>query len=86
MKQPDEVLGVKIGEVYQRHRPLGLVSPLPVELFRRSGMDGVANKVLPAKESTKGLRQGQTVQSFVLLSALAGTVLKICSVSGMTLA
>ena len=45
---------------------------LPVELFRRSGIDAVANKVLPAKGSAKGLKQGQTVESFVLLSALGG--------------
>jgi hypothetical protein len=32
----------------------------------------MANKVLPAKGSTKGLRQGQTVESFVVLSALGG--------------
>ena len=45
---------------------------LLVELFRRSGVDAVANKVLPAKGSAKGLKQGQTVESFVLLSALGG--------------
>jgi hypothetical protein len=43
-----------------------------VELFRRSGVEAVANKVLPAKGSAKGLKQGQTVESFVLLSALGG--------------
>jgi len=43
-----------------------------VELTRRSGVDAVANKVLPAKGSAKGLKQGQTVESFVLLSALGG--------------
>ena len=45
---------------------------LLVELFRRSGVEGVANKVLPAKGSAKGLKQGQTVESFVVLSALGG--------------
>jgi hypothetical protein len=35
-------------------------------------VDELANKVLSAKGSTKGLRQGQTVESFVLLSALGG--------------
>jgi len=45
---------------------------LLVELFRRSGIDAVANKVLPAKGSAKGLKQGQTVESFVLLGALGG--------------
>jgi hypothetical protein len=45
---------------------------LLVELFRLSGVDEMANKVLSAKGSTKGLRQGQTVESFVILSALGG--------------
>jgi hypothetical protein len=72
MKQRDEVLGVKIvGGLPEAATPWAGVSLL-VELFHRSGMDGVANKVLPAKGSTKGLRQGQTVESFVLLSALGG--------------
>jgi pseudouridine-5'-phosphate glycosidase len=48
-----------------------------VELFRRSGVDRVANKVLPAKGSTKGLRQGQTVESFMLLSALGGDCIEV---------
>lgn len=43
-----------------------------VELFRRSGIDALANKVLPAKGSAKGLKQGQMIESFVLLSALGG--------------
>lgn len=43
-----------------------------MELFRRSGVEAVANRVLPAKGSTKGLKQRQTVESFVLLSALGG--------------
>jgi hypothetical protein len=72
MKQRDEVLGVKIvGGLPEASTPWAGVSLL-VELFRRSGIDEVANKVLPAKGSTKGLRQGQTVESFVLLSALGG--------------
>ncbi|MDP3063668.1 MAG: hypothetical protein Q8O40_10750, partial [Chloroflexota bacterium] len=45
---------------------------LLVELFRRSGVEAAANKALPAKGSAKGLKQGQTVESFVLLSALGG--------------
>jgi len=45
---------------------------LLVEIFSRSGVDAVANKLLPAKGSAKGLKQGQTVESFVLLSALGG--------------
>lgn len=72
MKRPSEVLGVKIvGGLREASTPWAGAS-LVVELFRRSGVDGVANKVLPAKGSAKGLKQGQTVESFVLLSALGG--------------
>jgi hypothetical protein len=72
MKQRDEVLGVKIvGGLPEAATPWAGVSLL-VGLFRRSGVDELANKVLPAKGSTKGLRQGQPVESFVLLSALGG--------------
>jgi hypothetical protein len=35
-------------------------------------MNEVADKVLPAKRSSKGLRHGQMVESFMLLSALGG--------------
>ncbi len=72
MKQKDEVLGVKIvGGLREASTPWAGASLL-VELFRRSGIDSRANKVLPAKGSAKGLKQGQTVESFVLLSALGG--------------
>jgi hypothetical protein len=68
----DEVLGVKIvGGLREASTPWAGASLL-VELFRRSGVDATANKVLPAKGSAKGLRQGQTIESFVLLSALGG--------------
>ena len=72
MKRPDGVLGVKIaGGLREASTPWAGAS-LFAELFRRSGVDGVANKVLPAKASAKGLKQGQTVESFSLLSALGG--------------
>jgi hypothetical protein len=72
MEQTQEVLGVKIvGGLREASTPWAGASLL-VELFRRSGVDAVANKVLPAKGSAKGLKQGQTVESFVLLSALGG--------------
>jgi hypothetical protein len=77
MKPRDEVLGVKIvGGLPEAATPRAGVSLL-VELFRCSGVDGVANTVLPAKGSTKGLRQGQTVESFVLLSALGGDCIEV---------
>jgi len=72
MKSNDEVLGVKIvGGLKEASTPWAGASLL-IELFRRSGMDALANKVLPAKGSAKGLKQGQMVESFVLLSALGG--------------
>lgn len=43
-----------------------------VELYRRSGVDTAANKALRTKGLSKGLAQGQTVESFVLLNALGG--------------
>ena len=43
-----------------------------MESFRRSGLDAMANRVLPVKGSAKGFKQRQTVESFVLLSALGG--------------
>ena len=72
MKRAYKVLGVKVvGGLEEASTPWAGASLL-VELFRRSGVDAVANKVLPAKGSAKGLKQGQTVESFVLLSALGG--------------
>ena len=72
MKQKDEVLGVKIvGGLREASTPWAGASLL-VELFRRSGVDATANRVLPAKGSAKGLKQGQIIESFVLLSALGG--------------
>ena len=72
MKQAREVLGVKIvGGLEEASTPWAGASLL-VELYRRSGVDAVANKVLPAKGSAKGLKPGQMVESFVLLSALGG--------------
>jgi hypothetical protein len=45
---------------------------LLVELGRKSGVMGAAEKHLPGKKNPKGLGQGQMVESFVLLSALGG--------------
>ncbi len=45
---------------------------LLIELGRRSGVMGAAEKSLPHKKSSKGLGQGQIVESMVLLSALGG--------------
>src|SRR4030042_3108017 len=72
MRQKDKVLGAEIvGGLREASTPWAGASLL-VELSRRSGLDGMANRVLPVKGSAKGLKQGQTVESFVLLSALGG--------------
>jgi len=72
MKKSPEVLGVKIvGGLRETSTPWAGASLL-VDLFRRLGMNEAANKVLPAKGSSKGLKHGQMVESLVLLSALGG--------------
>ena len=72
MKQPKNLLGVKIvGGLRETSTPWAGVSLL-VDLFRHLGMDEAANKILPAKGSSKGLKHGQMVECFVLLSALGG--------------
>jgi len=72
MKQPSERLGVRIvGGLKECSTPWSGVSLL-VDLYRRLEMNGLANRVLPAKKSAKGLQPGQTVESFVVLSALGG--------------
>ena len=50
-------------------------SGLLIELGRRSGVIAAAERHLPAKKSTRGLRQGELVESLVLLSALGGECL-----------
>jgi hypothetical protein len=50
-------------------------SALLIELGRRSGVIAAAERYLPAKRSSKGLRQGELVESFVILSALGGECL-----------
>ena len=72
MKQPSERLGVKIvGGLKETSTPWSGASLL-VDLYRKLEMNEIANRVLPAKRSAKGLKHGQTVESMVLLSALGG--------------
>jgi len=49
---------------------------LLVDLYRRAGVQAVAEGVLPRKRSVRGLDHGQMVESFVLLSALGGESLE----------
>jgi Transposase DDE domain group 1 len=50
-------------------------SALLIELGRRSGVVAAAEQHLPAKGSGRGLRPGELIESFVLLSALGGECL-----------
>lgn len=72
MKQSTERLGVKIvGGLEEVSTPWSGVSML-VDLYRKLEMDKLANRVLPAKKSSKGLKSDEMVESLVLLSALGG--------------
>ena len=72
MKEQSERLGVKlVGGLKEVSTPWAGAALL-VDLFRKLELDRTADRVLPAKRSSKGLKPGQTVESFVLLSALGG--------------
>lgn len=72
MKKPTELLGVKIvGGLQEVATPWSGAS-LIVDLYRKLEMDQLANKILPSKKTSKGLKPGQMVESFILLSALGG--------------
>ena len=45
---------------------------LLAELYRKAGVEAAIKRALPRKKSSRGLRQEQMVESFVLLSALGG--------------
>ena len=48
---------------------------LLVELYRKAGIGAAVEQSLPRKRSPKGLREGQMVESFILLSTLGGDCL-----------
>lgn len=48
----------------------GLV--LLVDIYREAGVGKMVERVLPQKQSPRGLRQGQMVEAFVALSSLGG--------------
>ncbi len=75
MKKTSALLGIKIVGGLQEVATAWSGVTLLVDLFRKLEMDQIANKVLPAKKSSKGLKQGQMLESFVLLGALGGECL-----------
>jgi hypothetical protein len=75
MKKTSALAKLKIvGGLEEVHTAWAGVTLL-VDLFRKLELDQVANKVLPAKKSSKGLTAGQMVESFILLSVLGGECL-----------
>ena len=60
---------------------------LLVELYRKAGVEAATERALPKKKSSKGLRQEQMVESFVLLSALGGDCIedmeRLCQDKGL---
>jgi len=72
MKMASNNLGLSfVGGLREVSTPWAGASLL-VDLYRQLGLSEAADKVLPAKKSGKGLKHGQMVESFVLLSTLGG--------------
>ena len=75
MKKTSALAGLKIvGGLREVYTAWGGATLL-VDLFRKLELAQIANKVLPAKRSSKGLEQGQMLESIILLSALGGECL-----------
>ena len=72
MKDKTNRLGVKIVGGLQEVTTAWAGASLLIDLYRKLELDQLANKVLPAKKSAKGLSSGQTVESFILLNTLGG--------------
>ena len=47
-----------------------------VQLYRKTYVEAAVERKLPKKKSPKGLMKGQTLESFVLLSALGGNCIE----------
>ena len=76
MKKTSALAGLKIvGGLREVYTAWGGVTLL-IDLFRMLELDRIANRVLPTKKSSKGLEQGQMLESFILLSALGGECLE----------
>ncbi len=72
MSRRHSKLGVEyVGGLKEETTSFGGVGLL-AELYRQCGASAAAEQALSRKRSSQGLRQGQMVESFVLLSALGG--------------
>ena len=72
MKQPTGLLNIGIAGGLKEVSTGWAGASLLMELFRKLELDQIASLVLPTKKTTKGLKAGQMVESFILLSALGG--------------
>jgi hypothetical protein len=70
MKQTSERLGIKIVGGLKEVNTAWAGSSLLVDLFRKLEIDRIANKVLPTKRASKGLNQGQMIETFILFYCL----------------
>ena len=75
MKRNQSSLGVILTGGLKEDMTPWAGAALLVELYRKAGVGAAAERALPKKKSSKGLREGQMVESFVLLSALGGDCL-----------
>jgi hypothetical protein len=72
MKDTTDRLGIKfIGGLKEVTTAWSGVSLL-VDLYRKLELGQIADRVLPAKKSSKGLKAGEMLESLILLSALGG--------------
>ena len=72
MKQPTGLLNIGIAGGLKEVSTGWAGASLLIELFRKLELDQIASLVLPTKKTAKGLKAGQMVESFILLSALGG--------------
>ena len=75
MKKTSALAGLKIAGGLREVHTAWAGATLLIDLFRKLEMDRIANQVLPVKKSSKGLTQGQMLESLILLSALGGECL-----------
>lgn len=72
MKVKEPLLGVRVtGGLEGTMTAWAGISPL-IMLERKCGLVELGNRVLPVKESSRGLRSGEMLESFALMSAMGG--------------
>jgi hypothetical protein len=72
MKKYKSSLGVAITGGLTEQSTSWVRAGVLVELYGKADVEAATERALPVKKSSKGLKQSQMVESFVLLSALGG--------------